>query len=75
MRNPNYRGSPPPYRRHTERTRHLNETARRINWRADIIAEGDTAADLDPDLERQGPVSTGGMWTQYVQRVSEETYE
>ncbi|KIM69161.1 hypothetical protein SCLCIDRAFT_19784 [Scleroderma citrinum Foug A] len=75
VRNPNYHGSPPPYRRHTERTRCLNETARRINWRADVIAEGDTAADLDPDLERQGPVSTGGMWTQYVQRVSEEPYE
>ncbi|KIM55893.1 hypothetical protein SCLCIDRAFT_29960, partial [Scleroderma citrinum Foug A] len=64
MRNPNYCGSPPPYRRHTERTRRLNETARCINQRADVIAEGDTAADLDPDLERQGPVSTGGMWTQ-----------
>ncbi|KIM67471.1 hypothetical protein SCLCIDRAFT_21012 [Scleroderma citrinum Foug A] len=75
MRNPNYRGSPPPYRRHTERTRRLNETARRINWRADVIAEGDTAADLDPDLERTGPVSTGGTWTQYVQRVSDKTYE
>ena len=56
MRNPNYRGSPPPYRRHTECTRRLNETARCINRRADIIAEGDTAADLDPDLERTGPV-------------------
>ena len=75
MRNPNYRGSPPPYHRHTERTRHLNETARCINRRADVIAEGDTMADLDPDLERTGPVSTGGTWTQYVQRVSDETYE
>ena len=75
MRNLNYRGSPPPYRRHTERTRRLNETARRINRWADVIAEGDTTADLDPDLERTGPVSTGGTWTQYVQRVSEETYE
>ncbi|KIM56377.1 hypothetical protein SCLCIDRAFT_29695 [Scleroderma citrinum Foug A] len=75
MRNPNYRGSPPPYRHHTECTRCLNETARHINWRADVIAEGDTAADLDPDLERTGPVSTGGTWTQYVQRVSDETYE
>ena len=75
MRNPNYRGSPPPYRRHTERTRRLNETARCINQRADVIAEGDTVADLDPDLERTGPVSTGGTWTQYVQRVSNETYE
>ncbi|KIM68759.1 hypothetical protein SCLCIDRAFT_20086 [Scleroderma citrinum Foug A] len=75
MRNPNYRGSPPPYHRHTERTRCLNETAKRINQRADIIAEGDTAADLDPDLERTGPVSTGGTWTQYIQRVSNETYE
>ena len=76
MRNPNYHGSPPPYRRHTEHTRCLNETARRINRRADIIAEGDTTADLDPlDLERTGPVSTGGTWTQYVQRVSDETYE
>ena len=75
MRNPNYQGSPPPYHHHTERTRCLNETARRINRRADIIAEGDTAADLDPDLERTGPISTGGTWTQYVQRVSDETYE
>ncbi|KIM63653.1 hypothetical protein SCLCIDRAFT_24080 [Scleroderma citrinum Foug A] len=75
MRNPNYCGSPPPYRRHTERTRRLNETARCINWRADVIAEGDTAADLDSDLKRQGPVSTGGTWTQYVHRVSKETYE
>ncbi|KIM51149.1 hypothetical protein SCLCIDRAFT_33688 [Scleroderma citrinum Foug A] len=75
MRNPNYRGSPPPYHCHTKRTRRLNETARCINRRADVIAEGDTAADLDPDLERQGPVSTGGTWTQYVQRVSEEPYE
>ena len=66
MRNPNYWGSPPPYHCHTECTRCLNETARRINRRANIIAEGDTAADLDPDLERTGPVSTGGMWTQYV---------
>ncbi|KIM57319.1 hypothetical protein SCLCIDRAFT_28927 [Scleroderma citrinum Foug A] len=64
MRNPNYCGSPPPYRHHTERTRRLNEIARHINWRADVIAEGDTAADLDPDLERTGPVSTGGTWTQ-----------
>ena len=56
MRNPNYRGSPPPYRRHTECTRRLNKTARCINRRADIIAEGDTTADLDPDLERTGPV-------------------
>ncbi|KIM60735.1 hypothetical protein SCLCIDRAFT_26438 [Scleroderma citrinum Foug A] len=39
MRNPNYRGSPPPYRRHTEHTRHLNETARRINRRADTLRE------------------------------------
>ena len=72
MRNPNYRGSPPPYHCHTERTRHLNETARCINRRADVIAEGDTVADLGPDLERTGPVSTGGTWTQYV---SDETYE
>ena len=75
MRNPNYHGSPPPYRCHTEHTRCLNETARCINRRADIIAEGDTTADLDPDLERTSPVSTGGTWTQYVQRVSDETYE
>ena len=75
MRNPNYRGSPPPYCHHTKCTRRLNETARCINRRADIIAEDDTVADLDPDLERTGPVSTGGMWTQYVQRVSNETYE
>ena len=75
MRNPNYCGSPPPYHRHTERTRRLNETARCINWRADVIAEGDTMADLDPDLERTGPISTGGTWTQYVQRVSDETYK
>ena len=75
MRNPNYRGSPPPYHHHTEHTRHLNETARRINQRADIIAEGDTVADLDPDLERTGPISTGGTWTQYIQRVSDKTYE
>ena len=75
MRNPNYHSSPPPYHRHSECTRHLNETARRINQRADVISEGDTAADLDPDLERQGPVSTGGTWTQYVQRISEESYE
>ena len=69
MRNPNYRGSPPPYRCQSEHTRRLNETARRINRRADILAEGDTAADLDSDLERLGPISTGGTWTQYVQRV------
>ena len=75
IRNPNYRGSPPPYHHHTECTRHLNETTRRLNRRADVIAEGDTTADLDPDLERTGPVSTGGTWTQYVQRVSNETYE
>ena len=75
MRNLNYHGSPPPYHHHTEHTRRLNETARCINRRADIIAEGDTTADLDPDLERTGPVSTGGTWTQYVQRVSDETYE
>ena len=75
MRNLNYRGSPPPYHHQTECTRHLNETARRINGRADIIAEGDTMADLDPDLERTSPISTGGTWTQYVQRVSNETYE
>ena len=75
MRNLNYHGSPPPYHHQSECTRHLNETTRCINWRAGIIAEGDTAADLDPDLERTGPISTGGMWTQYVQRVADETYE
>ena len=75
MRNLNYCGSPPPYHHQTKRTRHLNETARHINWRADIIAEGDTVADLDPDLERTSPISTGGTWTQYIQRVTNETYE
>ena len=75
MRNPNYCGSPPPYHCQTKCTRCLNETARCINQRADVIAEGDTVADLDPDLERTSPISTGGTWTQYVRRVANETYE
>ena len=63
MRNPNYQGSPPPpYCHHEfEATRHLNETAHHINRRADVIAEGHTTAELDPDFEEHGLISTGGM--------------
>ena len=39
-----------------------------------MIAEGEVAADIQPDLEQNGPPSTGGVWTQYVQGVSEEYY-
>ena len=39
-----------------------------------MIAEGEVAADIQPDLEENGPPSTGGVWTQYVQGVSEEYY-
>jgi len=39
-----------------------------------VIAEGEVAADIDPDLEQNGPPSTGGIWTQYVRRVAEEYY-
>ena len=45
-----------------------------INRRPDVIAEGCVTADLDPGLERDGPISTGGTWSQYVQRVAEETF-
>ena len=45
-----------------------------INRQPDVIVEGRVAADLDPGLECDGPVSTGGIWSQYVQRVAEETY-
>jgi len=45
-------------------------------WRLcpDVIAEGEVAADIQSDLEENGPPSTGGVWTQYVQGVSEEYY-
>ena len=39
-----------------------------------MIAEGEVAADIQPDLEENGPPSTGGVWTQYIQGVSEEFY-
>jgi len=39
-----------------------------------VIAEGEVAADIQPDLEQNGPPSTGGVWTQYVQGVWEEFY-
>ena len=39
-----------------------------------MIAEGEVTADTQPDLEQNGPPSTGGVWTQYVQGVSEEYY-
>ena len=39
-----------------------------------MIAEGEVAADIQPDLEQNGPPFTGGVWTQYVQGVSEEYY-
>ena len=39
-----------------------------------MIAEGEVATDIQPDLEENGPPSTGGVWTQYVQGVSEEFY-
>jgi len=39
-----------------------------------VIAEGEVAADIQPDLKQNGPPSTGGVWTQYVQGVSEEFY-
>ena len=45
-----------------------------INRRPDVIAEGCIAADLDPGLEHDGPISTGGTWSQYIQRVAEETF-
>jgi len=39
-----------------------------------VIAEGEVTADIQPDLEQNGPPSTGGVWTQYVQGVSDEFY-
>ncbi|KIM60723.1 hypothetical protein SCLCIDRAFT_26421 [Scleroderma citrinum Foug A] len=45
-----------------------------INRRPDVIAEGRVAADLDPGLKHDGPISTGGTWSQYVQRVAEEAF-
>jgi len=39
-----------------------------------VIAEGEVTADIQPDLEQNGLPSTGGVWTQYVQGVSEEFY-
>ena len=45
-----------------------------IGRRPDVIAEGHVAADLDPGLERDGPISTGGIWSQYVERVAEESF-
>ena len=48
--------------------------AQEINHRPDVIAEGQTAADLDPDLERNRPIPMGGLWSQYIQRVAEEYY-
>ena len=39
-----------------------------------MIAEGEVAADIQPNLEQNGPPSTRGVWTQYVQGVSEEFY-
>ena len=42
--------------------------------RPDVIAEGEVTADIQPDLEQNGLPSTGGVWTQYVQGVSEEFY-
>jgi len=50
--------------------------ALRERWclRPDVIAEGEVAADIQPDLEQNGLPSTGGVWTQYVQGVSEEFY-
>jgi len=46
------------------------------HWRLhlDVIAEGEVAADIQPDLEQNGLPSTGGVWTQYIQGVSEEFY-
>ena len=40
----------------------------------DVIAEGEVTANIQPDLEQNGLPSTGGVWTQYVQGVSEEFY-
>jgi len=50
--------------------------ALREHWRLrpDVIAEGEVAADIQPDLEQNGLPSTRGVWTQYVQGVSEEFY-
>jgi len=50
--------------------------ALRERWRLcpDVIAEGKVAADIQPNLEENGPPSTGGVWTQYIQGVSEEYY-
>ena len=39
-----------------------------------MITEGEVAADILPDLEQNSPPSTGGVWTQYVQGVSEGFY-
>ena len=39
-----------------------------------MIAEGEVATDIQPDLEENGPPSTRGVWTQYVQGVLEEFY-
>ena len=46
------------------------------HWRLrpDVIAEGEVAADIQPNLEQNGLPSTGGVWTRYVQGVLEEFY-
>ena len=60
---------PPGYARHDPML-----VAQEINHRPNVIAEGRTAANLDPDLERNRPIPTGGLWSQYVQRIAEEMY-
>ena len=50
-----------------DRHRALQE---RWQHHADVIAEGEVAADIQPDLKDNGPPSTGGTWTQYVQGTS-----
>ena len=65
------RGPTPPPSYATDRCAALCE---RWHLRPDVIAEGEVAADIQPDLEQNGPPSTGGVWTQYIQGVSEEYY-
>jgi len=65
------RGLTPPPSYATDHRAALRE---RWHLRPDMIAEGEVAADIQPDLEQNSPPSTGGVWTQYVQGVSEEFY-
>ena len=62
--------TPPPRYAHHDPIRIEQE----INRRPDVIAKGCVAADLDPGLECDEPISTGGTWSQYVQRVAEEAF-